>query len=268
MTCRLLGLLIALVVLPLMATAPVHAQAAGAPRSYPAGWNLVALPPGTVLPPATPLYTLQPGDTTYEQGGTGQSTISGFGYWANLPAAGSGGYSRAITLAAGSSTPYSIPVPGGQWVLVGDPSGILAASVQGSDATYTFDPVHGYQLATTLQPGQGAWVMSAAGGVVTIAPRQAAAAVQPTTPATAAYPVVPSTTGAALPVTPLLPTPLQTNPQTAIWPAPWWTWWPAPSVVVLPWTVSAPYAGPFLCPSNVITAFALIFCGALSSGPP
>jgi len=44
-------------------------------------------------------------------------------------------------------------------------------TVSGADFFYTYDPVNGYSqplTTATLQPGQGAWAYSAAGGTVTI----------------------------------------------------------------------------------------------------
>jgi hypothetical protein len=267
---RPLWLLAALAAVLLMVAAPAHAQQTGAPKTYPAGWNLIALPPGTSLPATTLLYTLQPNDADYEALLPGGATVAGFGYWANLPSAGSGGFSRAITLAQGVPAAYSIPVPAGQWVMVGNPSGILPATIQGSDASYTFDPAHGYQAVTALQPGQGAFVTSTAGAVVTLTPRQPVAQTQPAGSSGISAPPVTPVSSVAGPVTLLQAIPLQTNPQTAVWPAPFWTWWPAPplNAVPPPWTVSTPYSGPFLCPSDIITAFALIYCGMLSYGPP
>jgi hypothetical protein len=41
-------------------------------------------------------------------------------------------------------------------------------SIQGADIAYTYDPASGFSRATQLQPGQGAWVYSAAGGTITL----------------------------------------------------------------------------------------------------
>src|SRR5580700_1419191 len=120
-------------------TAPVvHAQGTGEIRKYSAGWNLIAAPPGTNFSAASTLYTAQPNDPGYEQVQAGDGTLEGFGYWAYVSAADASGYSRPVTLAQGDSAPYSINVPAGQWVLVGDPSGMLLASVHGSDVSYVF----------------------------------------------------------------------------------------------------------------------------------
>jgi hypothetical protein len=42
-------------------------------------------------------------------------------------------------------------------------------TISGADTVYTYDPVAGqYIAATTLKPGQGAWVLSNAGGTITL----------------------------------------------------------------------------------------------------
>ena len=168
---RVCPLLFLAVVAVLASAAGTRAAGAGTLKNYPAGPNLVAFPPGTDFSAAGTLYTLQPGDTAYEATPAGQGTIAGFGYWATIAPANQAGY-MPVTLAVGSDAPYSITAPPGSWIMVGDPSGLLPASVQGADAAYTFDPATGYQTATTLQPGQGAMVISSGGGVVTVRPLQ------------------------------------------------------------------------------------------------
>ena len=64
----------------------------------------------------------------------------------------------------------------GQWILIGDPSGALGATVTGASAVYTYDPTNGYQQASMLQPGQGAWALGSGSGSITITPQTAAAA--------------------------------------------------------------------------------------------
>ncbi|MGI8549541.1 MAG: hypothetical protein ACR2PL_01920, partial [Dehalococcoidia bacterium] len=66
---------------------------------------------------------------------------------------------------------YSVDAPPGQLIIVGDPSGTQPATVTGADAVYVYDSASGaYQQPSTLQPGEGAWAYSAAGGIVRIAP--------------------------------------------------------------------------------------------------
>lgn len=140
----------------------LHAQTGAASVNLQSGWNLVALPPGTPIPGITPpLYTYQPGDTAYE---TPASTQTGLGYWAYA------GSATTLALPIGSSSAYSVTAPAGQYFMVGDPSGILAATVSGADVVYSYDATNGYQATTTLNPGQGAWVYSTNGGTITVTP--------------------------------------------------------------------------------------------------
>ena len=135
---------------------------AGNTVTYGPGWNLIATPPGTTIPgPLGPFYTLQPGDSTYRQV---QNPQRGYGYWVYFSD------TTTAKLAPGSSSPYTVNAPAGQWIMVGDPSGTGPATVSGADAVYTYDPVNGYQKASTLKPGQGAWVLSNSGGPITLTP--------------------------------------------------------------------------------------------------
>jgi hypothetical protein len=128
--------------------------------TYQPGWNLIAVPLNTTIPgPLGPLYTYQAGDTTYEMV---QNTQPGLGYWAFFSTP------TTATLSAGSPQRVSLPLPAGQWVMVGNP-GSFPATVHGADMVYAYNPSTGYQQTTALQPGQGAWVFSASGGTVTIA---------------------------------------------------------------------------------------------------
>jgi hypothetical protein len=141
--------------------------AAGAPRGWsggeaqalglPQGWNLVAVPNGTV--PGDGALTLQANDTGYEMVPTGTPLVAGLGYWVFVP------NQSAVPLASGAST-ANITAPAGQFIMVGDPSGILPATVTGADVLVGFDPAHGYYQITTnmLTPGQAAFALSVAGG--------------------------------------------------------------------------------------------------------
>lgn len=120
--------------------------------SYPAGWNLIAGPPGSTLSGAVgSLYTLQPGDTDYEAVPVGTPLRSGWGYWAYFPAGGS------LQTVAGSGS-YSVTLKAGAWTMIGDPSGAGAATVSGAQTLLTYTTAGGYQSATSIAPGQGAWV--------------------------------------------------------------------------------------------------------------
>jgi len=147
----------------------IRAQAGGNTVTYPAGADLIAGPPGTDFSAADgPLSTLQTGDRDYESVQPSAGTAAGFGYWAQFDAP------TSVQLSAGSATPYSAPALAGQWILIGDPSGTLPASVTGATAVYTYDPTNGYQQAGLLQPGQGAWALGS-GGSITVSPQTAAA---------------------------------------------------------------------------------------------
>jgi hypothetical protein len=154
------------------------APAAGATAisaSYPAGWNLIALPPGTSLTGTQgPLYTLQPGDSTYETIQSSAAGMSGFGYWAYFAG------TTTLPVAAGGGS-YSVRAPAGQFIMVGDPSGSLPARISGADLAYTYDPVSGYQQTTRLTPGKGALVIAVAGGTITVTPSADVATVPPST---------------------------------------------------------------------------------------
>jgi len=145
---------------------PALAQTGGQTAAYSAGLNLVSGPPGTDFTAAQGvLSTYQSGDRSYESVPAASGTSVGYGYWAQF-----GGQSK-VQLTEGSDAPYSARVLAGQWVLIGDPSGTHPAKVTGADAIYTYDPVAGYQAATELQPGQGAWARSGGGGTITVTPQ-------------------------------------------------------------------------------------------------
>jgi hypothetical protein len=130
-----------------------EAQALGLPQ----GWNLVAVPNGTV--PGGNALTLQANDTGYESVPAGTPLVAGLGYWVFAPSR------SAVPLSAGAST-ANITAPAGQFIMVGNPSGILPATVTGADILVGFDPSRGYFQITNnmLSPGQGAFALSVAGG--------------------------------------------------------------------------------------------------------
>jgi plastocyanin len=147
------------------ATAPAAlAPSTGLSVSYGAGWNLVSGPAGMILSGTSgPLYTLRAGDTAYETVPAGTPLAANVGYWAyfNGPS--------TETLALSAATPVSIPLPAGQYVLIGNSSS-MPMTVAGADSVLTYDPLRGYQSATVLQPGQGAWAYSRAGGALSMQP--------------------------------------------------------------------------------------------------
>ena len=136
--------------------------------TYAAGWNLVAGPAGTIIAGANgPLYTFQAGGSTYETLPASSPLQPGVGYWAYFAQASS------QTLPAGPTQPVSATrqLPAGQFIMIGNP-GTRPATVAGADVVYIYDPAQGYQPASVLQPGQGAWAFSASEGSVSISTQQ------------------------------------------------------------------------------------------------
>jgi hypothetical protein len=109
------------------------------------------------------MYTLQANDQSYEVvQGVGPAQ-AGLGYWVYFPR------DTAVALAPDGAQSATVQVPAGRFVMAGNPSATRAVTIAGADVAYIFDPTsNGYIAATTLQPGQGAWVYSAAGVVVTL----------------------------------------------------------------------------------------------------
>jgi hypothetical protein len=139
--------------------------ASGSTVTYPAGLSLVAAPPGSGLTAVEgQLSTFQSGDREYQQSAPGMGTTVGYGYWAQFDAP------ATVQLAAGSNVPYTVNTLAGQWILIGDPSGSLPATVSGASALYTYEFESGYKTATMLQPGQGAWAQ-ASGQMISVKPQ-------------------------------------------------------------------------------------------------
>ena len=133
--------------------------------SYGIGWNIVAGPPNmTVTGSTLPLYTYQINDTAYEMVNSQTGLRPGFGYWAYFPVA------TSVTVPTTSPSTVSVPLGAGQWTMVGNP-GSGVATVTGVDILYTYTAATGYVAATSLNPGQGGWAFSNAGGSATITGR-------------------------------------------------------------------------------------------------
>ena len=148
------------------AAVPTLMQPAGTQVTYAAGWNLVSGPTGAAITGSDgPLYAFRAGDTNYETVAPGTPLVAGAGYWAFFDTP------MNEMLPAGGTQPLSVPLPAGQFVLVGNP-GSTPATLSGADAAFSYDPVKGYQATTVLLPGQGAWAFSAAGGVLMIGTSQ------------------------------------------------------------------------------------------------
>jgi len=130
--------------------------------TYNTGWNIVGGPSGTVVTGNNgPLYTYQAGDTNYEQVPSGSPLTAPRGYWAYFNSA------TTSTLATVSSQSLVVSAPVGAWFMIGNP-GNTSATVSGADIAYTYSVGPGYQAATILNPGQGAWAWSWTGAQITI----------------------------------------------------------------------------------------------------
>jgi hypothetical protein len=129
-------------------------------------------PEGAHLVGATdPIYTLRPGDAAYQSLPANSALKRGWGYWAYFAQSGS----LDLTGATDTTQP-AVTSPNGQWVMAGDPSGQAAAAISGADIAYTCSPSAGYQAATSLTVGQGAWVIAARPVTITAGPAPAATA--------------------------------------------------------------------------------------------
>jgi hypothetical protein len=141
------------------------APSGGTSVTYQTGWNIVSGPPGTTFPQAAAtLYTLPAGATNYTTISNTTGITANAGYWAYF------GSSTTVSLSGSGTLPASVSVPANSYVMIGNPSN-KAVTVSGADVVYTFDPVansYSNGSTTTLQPGQGAFVYSAAGATVTM----------------------------------------------------------------------------------------------------
>ena len=136
--------------------------------SYPAGWNLVGGPSGTIESGAAgALYTYQAGDSNYESSTPSTPLQAPKGYWAYFPTAATV-MLPVVTAQTGQAT-----LPANQFIMVGNPTD-STVSLSGADIVDTFTPAtNSYTVTTgaaTLAPGQGAWVFSHNGGTLTITP--------------------------------------------------------------------------------------------------
>lgn len=144
------------------------ADVAGVEITYPAGWNLVAGqgPPGPLLTGMNgPLYTLQPGDVSYETIPPNAALSGNSGYWAFFDAPTTEHFGELVSI------PGQRQLPAEQWVMIGNGSVVQSMALSGADVVYVYDPTTAsYREATVLKPGQGAWAYSADGGSVTFTP--------------------------------------------------------------------------------------------------
>jgi hypothetical protein len=138
--------------------------AGGMSVTYRAGYNMVAGPRGTNFAAANgPLYSIVSTDTTYRTLPSSQTSYDGYGYWAYFS------QDTTVQLNGAGSTFYSALATPGQWFMLGNESGTSPMRVLGADSVLTYDTQSGkYQAATTLQPGQAAWVKPDKGGLVAV----------------------------------------------------------------------------------------------------
>lgn len=147
----------------------------GAPTvTYQPGWNLIGVPSGTRLP--VDAYAWDAAQQAYNPMPAGQPLEGGVGYWAfftsvtpvALAAGGAATTATGATITTVAAASVAVTAPPGAWVMVGNP-GTAVAHVSGADAVFIWDARAGQYLAsTTLQPGQGAWAISFAGGTITV----------------------------------------------------------------------------------------------------
>lgn len=131
--------------------------------TFPAGFNLIGGPVGTLVTGATgPLYTFQASDAAYEVLPAAVPLQAGLGYWAFFPS--------PTTVSLPPAPPpvaFTVALPAGHFVMVGNPSDV-PVSLSGADAAYTYGQASAYIAATLLCPGAGAWAYSAGGGSLTL----------------------------------------------------------------------------------------------------
>ena len=132
--------------------------------TFQAGWNLVGCPTGTVLTGATGnIFTFQAGNTAYQSFPVTTALTAPQGYWAFFTAP------TTVTLATPpTATSQTVTLPVNQFIMAGNPFGV-PVSLTGASQVFVYNTTTGqYQTATTLQPCQGAWVISPSGGTLTI----------------------------------------------------------------------------------------------------
>jgi hypothetical protein len=119
------------------------------------GWNLVAAGPGTVFD--APLYEWTA--MGYQQVLEAEPWK---GYWIHVPTP------QSVSLQTVSG-PQTLGVTAG-WNLVGNPMGSAADLTLPPGSQAFAWGGDGYEVATTLAPGRGAWVFAAAAAMLTMTP--------------------------------------------------------------------------------------------------
>lgn len=148
------------------ASRPSSAQAAAPPTGmtahYTSGWNLVAAPTGTALSGVAGtllgLGSVSDGYTEVARSGL----VGGRAVWAYFPAA------TDVPLGATAATYTQMVLPPDHFALIGNPSTTVTLPIRGADIALSYDAASGYQPVTQLKVGQGAFVLSHSGGVVSV----------------------------------------------------------------------------------------------------
>ncbi|HZQ34854.1 MAG TPA: hypothetical protein VFD32_02900 [Dehalococcoidia bacterium] len=132
--------------------------------AFHAGWNLIGVPTGTTVGgSASALYTYGSERDGYVLLDSNTPLQAGVGYWAYFDK------DTSIAVRIDSVEFPAVPLPAGEWVLIGNPLGVRV-EVAGQDVLYVFDPTtqrYFLQFASILEPGSGAWAYSADGGILT-----------------------------------------------------------------------------------------------------
>ncbi|HTE85326.1 MAG TPA: PKD domain-containing protein [Dehalococcoidia bacterium] len=121
--------------------------------SYPAGWNLVSAPSGTVLSGAAdPIYGAAPFGypNAYQPLPNDTPLQEGSGYWAYFD-------SPVTVTLRGPGRVFARGFVSQTYRLLGNP--LTAPATVSGGVAYVWDPIAGqYRQTTTLRPGQGAWL--------------------------------------------------------------------------------------------------------------
>jgi hypothetical protein len=165
---RLPALVIALLAIAIAAAwAPANRGEAG-PRQagqsvhYSAGWNLVAVPTGSLLDKALPpQYAYGPTSNSYFQVQSG-AIVGGRAVWAYFPT------DTDVALDVTAATETRVQAPVDHWILLGNPSTIATATIYGADVADAYSPAQGYFSVTTVAPGQGVWVLRHSTGEISL----------------------------------------------------------------------------------------------------
>jgi hypothetical protein len=144
---------------PLQAQSPGTTEPSGFRVNYGPGWELLGVPNGSTIPAPAPYFTWQPSSGAYDPATT---TQAGKGYWVYFPV----NATAVLNETPSSGQSMTVTLPAGQWILIGNPYTVVA-SIAGADAFFSYN-ARGYQNASILLPGYGAWAYSTAGGTAVI----------------------------------------------------------------------------------------------------